>query len=196
MDNYSLLTFLMLAVGLALLIAEFFIPSGGMILIIALICVGISVWCATKAWWDTGQIICWWLYIAALVVLLPGVVIGTFYLLPRTEFGRNLLMQPQSLEELTPYTEEEERLSNMIGKSGKTLTLLNPGGLISVDGERIHCESEGIMIDPGERVEVLSVRGNRLVVRRAVLPPTAPSSQDDQQPLADASPLDFDVPQS
>ena len=37
--------------ALALLVAEFFIPSGGMILIVALSATAASIWCAWNAWW-------------------------------------------------------------------------------------------------------------------------------------------------
>ena len=197
MDSYALMTFLMLAVGLALVVAEVFIPSGGMIMIAALACLGVSVWCAVRAWWQTEQFIWWWSYIGALVVLLPGVTIGAFYLLPRTEFGQSFLVPPQSPEELMPYAEEEEHLRQMVGKSGKTLTLLNPGGLVNVDRERMHCESEGMMIDPGETVRVLSVKGNRLVVRRvsATEQPSGEEPKPDTN-LVQESSLDFDVPQA
>jgi len=179
-----------------LLVAEVFIPSGGMILIVALACVAISIWCAGQAWWHTERHSGFWLYLGALVVLLPAVVVGAFYVLPRTDFGKNLLMQPQDLEELTPYAEEEEHLAGLVGKTGTTLTLLNPGGLVLVDGERLHCESEGLMIDPDRAVRVLSVKGNRLVVRTES-PASEPSGAPiDDESLADESALDFEVPPS
>ena len=84
----------------------------------------------------------------------------------------------------------------LIGKSGKTLTLLNPGGLVSVEGERLHCESEGMMIDASQNVEVIRVKANRLVVRLASedsLVMEAPEPKLDQ---ADDDPLDFELPQS
>jgi membrane-bound serine protease (ClpP class) len=84
------------------------------------------------------------------------------------------------------------------------LTLLTPGGLVNVNGERLHCVSEGVMVPPGTTVEVVEVRGTRVLVRipsrtaAKTLPPAAASEAF----LADApdasqqpAPLDFDVPQ-
>ena len=93
--------------------------------------------------------------------------------------------------------EEGERLTQMIQKTGNTLSLLNPGGLVLVDGERMHCESEGMMVESGAEVEVIGVKGNRLVVRKTKpIVDTSEVASVDEAGNSDDSPLDFDVPQS
>ncbi len=195
----SVIALLLLVIGLVLLVAEFFIPSGGMIFVVAMVCCTGSIWFAWRAWWESSPGM-WWTYIASLVVLIPAVVGGALYYFPRTAVGRRILLEAPSLEEVTPYAEDEERLSQLVGRTGKTLTLLTPGGLVLVDGERMHCESEGMLIDPDQAVEIVDVKGNRLVVRK--LDRQKPrSEQDDDPPIAGNDPdddprLDFDVPQS
>lgn len=194
--DYSHIALLLAALALALLVAEIFIPSGGMILIAALICTAISIWCAWKAWWHTDPLV-WWLYLGGLVALLPATVAAAFYVFPRTEFGKRLLVAPQDIEELTPYAKEEERLTQLIDKPGKTLTRLNPGGLVVIDGERLHSESEGMMIDAGQAVKVVAVKGNRVVVRSAPATPERPEEACDAESDAPDKPwLDFDASQS
>lgn len=210
--DYQHLAILMLFVGLAFVIAEIFVPSGGMISILAAVSVGISIWAAYKAWWSSSPGM-WWSYLAALVLLLPATIGGALFLLQRTSLGRRILLEAPSLEEVTPYLDEEQRLKSLIGKRGKTITLLNPGGMVLVEGQRLHCECEGMLIDPGEEVEVVSVKGNRLVVRLAKGPPSPRAAEEqpdeDDQPNAespekyasesestDEPPLDFEVPQS
>jgi membrane-bound ClpP family serine protease len=194
--DYSHIAFLLAALGLALLAAEFFIPSGGLILISALISLVVSIWCAWQAWWLTSPMT-WWLYLGSLVVLAPFGVISAVYLMPRTALGRRLFVAPQAQEDLTPYLEEEKHLSSMIDQTGKTLTRLAPGGLVSINGERLHCESEGMMIDSGTIVKVVAVTGNRLLVR--LMPAESdsrpePASNEDTQSTKPW--LDFDVPPS
>lgn len=74
-----------------------------------------------------------------------------------------------------------------------------------IDGERLHAVSEGTLISRGDIVEVIGVRGTRVIVRTLAADPPAsrPSDErlaDDQSaernrgPRAD-SPLDFDFPQ-
>jgi membrane-bound serine protease (ClpP class) len=186
---------LLLLLGLALLVAEIFIPSGGFLLFAALACLGASVWCAAGAWWGSSPAK-WWIYISLLVVLIPGAVGGAFYVFPRTSLGRKILLEGPSLDEVTPYVEEEIRLMQLIGKSGKTLTLLNPGGLVLVNEERMHCESEGMLIDSSEVVQIVGVKSNRLVVRLVKPEPGPPPTLQQETDNSDDSRLDFDVPQS
>ena len=198
-DYFVLFAILLLIVGLVLLVAEVFIPSGGMILILALVCISSSVWCGWKAWWGINDNLDWWTYVGALVVAIPSAVVGILYLFPRTSMGKRILLEAPSLEEVTAYAEDYERLSRLVGRFGTTITLLNPSGLVSVDGERLHCESEGMYIDPQQDVQVVRVQGNGLIVR------LAPADTDLPKPAAageitheaeDDVPLDFDVPRS
>jgi membrane-bound ClpP family serine protease len=121
---------------------------------------------------------------------------GALYVLPRTSLGRRILLEAPSLDEVTAYADEEDFLTKLIGKTGKTLTLLNPGGLVSVDGERLHCESEGMMIDADQNVEILRVKANRLVVRLVSEDSVERQSPEPQIDKADDKPLDFRLPQS
>jgi membrane-bound serine protease (ClpP class) len=190
---------LLLFLGVALLVAEIFIPSGGMILVLALVCLVGSIWCAWKAWGTSP--LAWWSYVVAVILLLPAAVGGGLYLFPRTPLGKRFLLEAPSLEEVTAYSDDERQLEQKIGKTGRTLTLLTPGGLVLVDGERMHCESEGgIIIDPGETVTVVARKGNRVVVRLAPQKRDDPrSTRTDLAADADAEqepPLDFELPQS
>ncbi|GAB4136000.1 MAG: hypothetical protein Tsb009_02830 [Planctomycetaceae bacterium] len=171
MDPFANFAILLLIVGLVLLVAEIFIPSGGMILISALVCLAGSVWCAWKAWADTP--VYWWTYLATVVVAIPASLWAMLTIFPRTSMGKRVLLEPPSPEEVSGYTDDYERLKSMVDKTGRTATLLNPGGIVLIDGERIHCESEGMLIEPGVDVIVTRVKGNDLVVR----PYTKPAAQ-------------------
>lgn len=207
MDYAGVAALLLLIIGLALLFAEVFIPSGGVILIMAITCLAGSLWFAWSAWWESYRFL-WWAYVASLVLLVPLSLIGAFYIFPRTALGRRVLLEAPTLEEVTGYAREDEELTRMIGKRGKTLTMLNPGGLVTVEGRRYHAEAQGILLDPGEDIEVIARKGNRVVVRVARRPaePEEPRGTEpepgsvERDPFAsDASetekrPLDFDFP--
>ena len=217
--DYEHYAALLALVGLALIVAEIFIPSGGLILIAAVLSFLASVWCAWEAWNET--LAYFWSFLGALVLLIPGVLIGAFYYFPRTEFGRRILLEAQSLDELTPFAEEEAFLSQLIGRIGTTITLLNPSGMVLVDHERLHCESRGMLIEADTDVEVIAVKGNRLVVSIQTQRQDSEGDQDaPNRSLGDDSqapeesrrkdaaqseefsqeskeePLDFDIPQS
>ena len=53
-----------------------------------------------------------------------------------------------------------------VGKSGVTTTALRPSGNAEIDGVKLNVLSDGEFIAEGERVKVVSVEGNRILVRR------------------------------
>src|SRR3984893_1681179 len=158
------LAILLLIVGVALIVCEVFIPSAGLIAAFATLCIAGSIASAWSAWFYTSPTY-FALYVTALLVLIPSAISGAFYVLPRTAFGRKVLLEGPDLDEVTPYQEESRQLMRLVGHVGKTLTMLNPGGLVEVDGTRQHCESEGMLLEAGTPVEIVAVKGNSVVVR-------------------------------
>ncbi|MEE9189844.1 MAG: NfeD family protein [Candidatus Neomarinimicrobiota bacterium] len=57
-------------------------------------------------------------------------------------------------------------LEDKVGKKGVAVTDLRPSGWITVDDKRIFVVSEGDYIDQDDPVNILSVEGNRVVVRK------------------------------
>ena len=198
--NYEFLAILLLILGCGLIIAEVFIPSGGMILVMCVISFVTSFWCAYKAWWGDSPVY-FTSYVVSLIVLIPAVLVGLYKVLNDTRVGDRILLSGPELQDVTPYQHEEARLSQYLGRRGQTITLLTPGGLVRIDGERLHAFSEGVMIQPGADVEIVAVRGTRVLVREVtgvVEPATggAASLLAETEPReAPPVPLDFDVPQ-
>lgn len=198
-ETYALL---LMIIGFALIVAEVFIPSGGLILILCVISFTSSIWFAYKAWWGVSDGI-FWTYIAALVVLIPGATIAAFRFLESSSIGRRVLLPAPTQEEVTPHQREVSRLTALIGQRGKALTLMTPGGMVLVGGERLHAISEGTLISPNEAIEVIGVKGTRVVVRTIAGPwvSEAPPRRNDGGsggPSGDETspPLDFDFPPS
>ena len=207
--DYDFFAILLLLVGFILIVAEVFLPSGGMILIMCTIAFGGSIWCAVQAWYGTHPV-AFGSYITSLVVLVPTVVIGAFQVFPKTPFGRRIMSAP-TLEEVTPHARERQRLSEFVGRIAEATTPLMPGGLVSIDSERLHAFSEGVIIEKGTPVEIVEVRGTRVVVREAdpvALQRAADQATSNEDLIADSTetresdgngpeepPLDFAVPQ-
>ena len=181
MDS-GLIAVSLLGLALAVLVVEVFVPSGGLLAVFTLLCLVGSVVAAWDEWWGTDPA-AFWLYVGSVVVLVPGTVIGAFAMLPRTRFGRRLLQEAPTREEIEPFAGEADRLRDLVGKRGTTLTTHSPGGLVEVGGERHHAEARGLMLDPGQPVEVVGLRGRRLVVRLADGPAPAEMSADGE-PIA------------
>ncbi len=188
------LAIMLLILGLALLVAEFFIPSGGMITVMAVVSLVGSVWFAWRAWGGSNST-AWWTFVGILVLLLPTTLGGTLYALQKTRLGSRILLDAPSLKEVTPYAHEQERLQRLVGTRGRTVTMLNPGGLVLVAGERLHSETPGMLLDPDTDVEVIAVRGTRIVVRPVTEQDDESRGPSDQRTAGRES-LDFDLPPS
>lgn len=72
-----------------------------------------------------------------------------------------------SLDEQKGYTVVSEKLSKLEGKTGVTLTVMRPSGLIEVDGKRISAQTSGDFLPKDVLVKVIEVRGNRVVVEES-----------------------------
>jgi membrane-bound ClpP family serine protease len=222
MDYSIVFAVTMLALGLALIVAELFIPSGGVISLLSVICIGVSIFTVHGAWWAEYPNRFWW-FVGSILGLIPATAGGALFLLSRTRLGSRVLLEAPKLEDVTPYSHEAEERKQLIGKHGKALTLMAPGGLVVVEGKRWHAETEGQMLDPEQPVEIIAVKGNRVVVRpydprpsekagslsqgpipeedipAEEKPKTQPKSKDDLAQTAGesaAAPLDFEIPES
>jgi len=167
MPDAGVLATILLIVGLFLLALELMIPSFGMIGILSAVALLISAWCAWQAWWEDYPGF-FWTYASFWVLGIPSVLGGMLYLLQHTSLGDRIVLRGPAAYEAAADSTEEEQLTSLIGRIGTTSSLLTPGGIVMLDGERFHAESQGMAIESGVGVEVVEIKGNnRLVVRTA-----------------------------
>ncbi len=164
MPDAAVLATMLLLLGLFLLGLEFFIPSFGMILTVAVISLVVSFWSACKAWWGINPGF-FWTYVALLLSGIPGSLFSSIAIMQKTSFGNRMILRPPPIAEKRPANPLDE----MIGQQGVAQTLLTPGGMVTVNNVRFHAESIGILIEPQTSVIVVAVRSNRLVVKPASL---------------------------
>ncbi|MCA9070374.1 MAG: hypothetical protein KDA84_15690 [Planctomycetaceae bacterium] len=164
MNPSVLAAILLIAVGILFILAELTIGSDGSMTIMAALCWLAASWFVWQGWardlgWE------WWAYFPGVLIGIPIMVGGVLAVLPYSTAGRKLFTTPDP-EEVCPISEEVDLWrESLIGERVECLTSMNPGGLILIDGERHHAESQGVPIDPGQVVEIIDVRGNRFVVR-------------------------------
>ncbi|MDA1016227.1 MAG: hypothetical protein O3A00_17445 [Planctomycetota bacterium] len=159
---------LLLMLAQTVIISEVFLPSGGILGILATIIGLASLFFAYQAWFSSNNEV-FWVFVASSAVLPMCSVSIAFYLLPRTRLGKRILLEAPTREEVTPYADEEIHLKQLVGQVGRADTLLAPGGFVVVGNERHHCVTQGgSLIDRGESVEIVAVNANRLMVRRYV----------------------------
>lgn len=162
MDD-QILTFVLLAAGFVLLGIELMIPSGGVIGLFTIASFLGSAWFAYQSWAETNPLY-WRIYVVTFVGMIPVTLYGIYHLLTKTAFGNRVLLAAPTNEEVTPYQAEHLHLESLIGQTGKAISPLCPGGLVQIDGERLHAIGDGFIIESGSLVKVVETRGTRIVV--------------------------------
>ena len=86
---------------------------------------------------------------------------------PRSPLGKRIFLNAPTREDV-PSASEAANLGveELRGRVGVTLTMLRPSGMTDFDGRRIDTITEGDLIERGQRVRVVDVRGSTVVVRR------------------------------
>ena len=190
MDSNAAFAILLLIAGIGILSAEVFIPSGGLLGVITFFALTCSLVFAWRAW-GGSHIQIFWTFCIFLLLLIPTAIGGAFYILPRTAAGKRVLLEAPSSEQVTPFVEQSRHLQKLVGQYGRTVSPLTPGGLVNVNGERLHAISEGLIVETGQSIEVMEVRGSRLLVR-----PAEPPLSASKAAAAQSTRLDFEIPQS
>jgi len=152
---------LLLLLGLALVCIEVFVPSGGILgfLSIASLMAGIIL-----AFYHRGPEV-GFLFLVVTAVALPAALVLAFRYWPKTPMGRRLLLEVPSGEAVRPDSPKRQQLRQLVGKVGVAKSLMMPSGAVLIDGATIDALSEGMSIEAGQRVQVIEVRGTRVLVR-------------------------------
>ena len=159
MDWWIVFAIFLYFAAAALLIAEVFVPSGGIISALSLACVigGVAIF-------FKHSIAAGWIGVGIAVVMIPSCVIFAYRLLPKTRFGKNVILNaPQRPSgDAIPDTEQ---LKGLMGATGVVTTPLRPVGMCEFSGQKVECVAEGGYVDKGKKVQVIEVQSTKVVVR-------------------------------
>jgi len=165
---------LLMAFGLGLIVLEMFLPSGGVLGFISLTAVVTSIIMAFRYSEYTGVG-----FMAAAVLGTPLLAALLFKWWPNTPLGRRIMLIAPDADDVLPDADLRKQMKALIGKLGTAKTMMLPGGPIVVDGHIYDALSEGTAIQAGQAVQIVEVRGTRLVVRPADARTTAAAGPDD-----------------
>jgi membrane-bound serine protease (ClpP class) len=153
---------LLLVVGCVLVVLEVFIPSGGIISILAAVSFLASIFIAFQPGPTTGTTT-GLIFTATTILAVPALVALAFKYWPKTPMGRAFLGDLPTDEEVLP----EDPRRALVGRVGIARTKMLPSGAVEIDGQIIDAVTQGQPIEPGTYVVVSEVRANRVVVRPA-----------------------------
>ena len=143
----------------ALVIAEVFVPSGGLISICAFACLigGLMIFFRHST--TTG-----WIGAGLAIIMIPLVLAVAYRIFPKTRFGRAVTLAPPKGRAGNAVPGAAE-LNRLLGAVGLVLTPLRPVGMCDFAGQRVECVAESGYVDKGKSVKVINVQGRRLTVR-------------------------------
>ncbi len=148
-------------VGVALLVAEVFLPGFGVAGIAGILLEIVTI---VLVYMKHGGLAA----MGLLIVILAVVGITISFSLRSATKGRLskspiILMQRETSDQGYIATAD---MDVFIGKEGETTTPLRPAGMAEIEGIRMNVVSEGEFVPQGTRVRVANVEGVRVVVRR------------------------------
>ena len=147
---------LCLLAGVSLLVVEVFAPGFGLPGISGLILTVIGV----VITWNTYGAVAG---LAATLIALALAGIAISMSLKSAAHGK-LSRSALILNEVTPSVDHEET-DALLGKTGKTVTVLNPVGFAEFDGVRLNVVSDGSYLEKDRPVQVTKVEGNKIIVK-------------------------------
>lgn len=172
MDMVSL-AYLLIAAGVVLVVAEMFFPTGFILVVAGVACALVGVGLLFTHGSSEQALL------ALLSLCVGGPLLGgfLFYLWPYSPMGRRVIRASE--EGITVATMAgNAELEQLRGRTGKTVSPLRPSGVAEFDGRRIDVLTQGMMIEVGQWVRCVDVRGNRVFV----VPAEAPARGEFEHP--------------
>ena len=158
--DYWAFAILLLVMSFGLAILEVFFPSGG---VLGFLSIAAMVGAAILGFQNgvyTGAGI-----LGMGLVGLPVVVAFALRYLPSTRMGNKLMLRAPTSEDVLPRGSREKLLKKLVGRTGTAKTIMLPAGAVTIENRTIDAVSEGMVIEAGQAIRVIDVRGNRVVVQ-------------------------------
>lgn len=153
--------FMLLLIAVLLIFLEIFIPSGGLIGVLAATALLASIALAFSQSLADGAVV-----LLIDLIVLPLVIVMAIRVWPHTPIGKRILLRrSDDDEEILPDTAEYRLRETMVGKRGIARTLLLPAGDVAIDNRIYDAISDGMPIEAGQPIIVVAVRTRRLIVR-------------------------------
>lgn len=147
---------LLQVIGVAAVIAEFILPSMGLLTVVALGLFGFSLYLVFSQVSPSAGFI----FVAVDVCLIPILIIIGVKVLARSPVTLRT-----SLESKDGTRSQPPEWEKLVGVSGTAVTDLHPSGTALLAGKRFNVVSRGDYIPKESTVIVVSVEGNRIVVK-------------------------------
>lgn len=159
-DNLTL-GFILIGIALVLTVAEFLLPTGGVLLVLA----GCADLVGLVMVFYYGDRYLGFALLAVEAIVLPLLGALFVYVWPRTPMGKRMIVQSVADDSTLAALPANLELEALRGRIGRVVSILRPAGAVEFDGRRIDCLSEGMMIEPNSWVRCIDVKAGKVIVR-------------------------------
>ncbi len=158
--NHTWLVGVILLTGFVMCLFELVIPGVGVLGVLGLFFLVYGLYLSNGNLMDVLLDIC---LSGILGATLVTVLINQGYTL---QFGNKIVLE-NVLDRENGYSSGKD-YSDLLGKKGKTTTILRPVGKVSIDGEEYQVVSSGKVIEENSSITVTAVEGNKIVVKEEI----------------------------
>lgn len=149
-------SFILIAVGLGVVVLELFLPSAGILGLLAAVLILAGIICGFMAGFQTGGLI-----LLATVLILPVLLVAMLKIWPSTPIGRRVLLDDWRPNQFSP---ERQHAPDLVGQLGVAKTKMLPSGIVLVGDQKLDAVSDGFAIEAGQPIIITGVSGNRIYV--------------------------------
>lgn len=161
-ETINTVSVILFAAGMVLLTIEMFMPGfgifGGLGLAALVLCIAFQATTVVEA---------------LIMVLAFGAIVALFLLVLARSFRkgriyRSSIVLKNTADKSDGYVSNDD-YSHLLGRKGKSVTVLRPSGIAEFGGEKTDVVTEGEFLPKGADVEVTAVAGRRIVVREILV---------------------------
>lgn len=147
----------LLVLGFVLAAVEMAIPGFGFPGISAAICLIVGIFCTTDTLVEG-------IFVTLIVLAVLGLMLAVIlWLLSKGKLRSPLILKEEQKKEQGFISSSD--LTYLLGKRGEAITDLRPSGAGDFDGVRFDVVTDGGYIGRGTELEIVQVKGSRLVVK-------------------------------
>ena len=157
--SVSIFSIILFVVGIGLVIVEMFEPGFGFFGTFGIVSLIACIFV-------TADTVAHGLILTAIFFVILLIMLGIFLILVSKGKlpGKLVLKEAETVEQGFSGTED---MAYLMGKTGVVVTTCRPVGNVDFDGVKLEVVTQGEFLEKGEKVEVVEIEGNRVVVKQS-----------------------------
>lgn len=147
----------LLSLGMLLLASEVFVPSAGILGVLAVV----SLIAGVSSAYYYGGIVVGTIVFAITLAICAVLISSMIKWWPQTRLGKRILVQPVRGDDVLPDRSAQQSL---LGAVGQAVSVMLPSGRVEIYGKQYDATAR-TSVESGEWLKVIEVRGRNLIVR-------------------------------